>query len=68
MKHLHYFRAFVKSANAMALHNHCGCGLEAVFYDVEVPPLPDGVAVHQHGELGAVLGDPAHSFASLADL
>ena len=60
--------AFVKSAGAMSLHPHCGCGLEAVFYDVEVSPLPDGVAVHQHSELGAVLGDPAHAFTSLADL
>jgi hypothetical protein len=54
--------AFVKSANAMALHNHCGCGLTPVLDDVDVAPLPESVAVHEHGEMGAVLADPAHQF------
>lgn len=60
--------AFVKSANAMPLHNHCGCGLEPVLEDVPASRLPDGVAVHEHGELGAVLTDPSQAFTSLADL
>lgn len=74
--------AYVKSASAMPLHNHCGCGLEpltsvhrgAVY-------LPDGtqareyqygplspVAVHEHGELGPVLTDPNDHFTSASDL
>lgn len=57
--------AFVKSANAMGLHNHCGCGLDPIIETVEVSPLPDTVAVHEHGELGAVLGDPSHVFTQL---
>jgi hypothetical protein len=60
--------AFVKSASAMGLHNHCGCGLEPVTADVEATPTPDTVAVHEHGELGAVLADPAQHFTSLAQL
>lgn len=28
-------------------------------------PLPDGVAVHEHGELGPTLGDPEHDFTQL---
>lgn len=57
--------AFVKSATAMPLHPHCGCTLEPVLSPVDVTPVPEGVAVHEHGELGPVLGDPAHSFTSL---
>ena len=33
-----------------------------------LPPAvvtPDGVAVHHHGELGAVLADPAHHFSTV---
>jgi hypothetical protein len=60
--------AFVKSADAMPLHNHCGCSLEPVLDDVTPTPLPEGVAVHEHGELGLVLGDPAHDFTSAADV
>lgn len=59
--------AFVKSANAMALHNHCGCGLTPVISDVPVTPVPDAVAVHEHGELGAVLTAPGDHFTSLHD-
>lgn len=57
--------AFVRSADAMPLHNRCGCSLEPVFGEVHVSPTPAAVAVHEHGELGAVLADPAHSFTSL---
>lgn len=58
--------AIVKSASAMALHNHCGCGLEPLLTPLPSTALPDDVAVHVHGELGAVLGDPAHDFTSAA--
>lgn len=55
--------AFVKSADAMALHNRCGCGLDPVLGEpVAATAVPEGVAVHDHGELGPVLTDPAHHF------
>lgn len=60
--------AFVKSADAMPLHNHCGCSLEPLEATEPVTPTPDGVTVHEHGELGPVLGDPAHDFTAQADL
>lgn len=72
--------AYVKSAGAMPLHNHCGCGLEpqtephrgAVF-------LPDGrqvreyqygplVEVHDHGELGPVLTAPGDHFTTESEI
>lgn len=59
--------AYVKQASAMALHNHCGCGLEPLTAPHRLAAkLPSGVAVHEHGELGAVLADPAHSFTDAA--
>lgn len=54
--------AFVKSPTAMPLHSHCGCGLVPLEYDIDVSPVPKTVAVRRHGELGEVLGDPAHHF------
>lgn len=61
--------AYVKSADAMALHNHCGCGLEPLTAPhPRAAKLPSGVAVHEHGELGPLLADPAHEFTSLADI
>jgi hypothetical protein len=60
--------AFVKSANAMPLHNRCGCGLDPVMQDGTVTAPPQGVAVHQHGELGPMLGDPAHDFTTASDI
>lgn len=60
-------------------HPHCGCGVEPITEanrddftgkrenDIVHEPLPDGVAVHEHGELGPVLGDPAHHFQSDQD-
>ena len=61
--------AYVKSADAMPLHNNCGCGLEPLTAPhPRAATLPSGVAVHQHGELGPVLGDPAHNFTSAADI
>lgn len=60
--------AFVKSATAMALHNGCGCALEPSLTASKASPIPDGVAVREHGEMGAYLGDPSHDFTSAADL
>jgi hypothetical protein len=60
--------AFVKSANAMPLHNRCGCGLDPVLAEVAVSSLPEGVAVHQHGELGPLLADPADNFTGPNDI
>lgn len=55
----------------LPIHNRCGCGVDVItaadrgnFFagnmanDLSIP----GVAVHEHGELGPVLGDPNHSF------
>lgn len=65
---------------AFALHGGCGCGFEVLREPhrgaVALPdgtrirayqygPLNDAVAVHEHGELGPVLADPAHQFTSL---
>lgn len=58
--------AFVKSASAFPLHNNCGCGLEPLTSERSSTPLPETVAVHEHGELGAVLADPAHDFTTAA--
>jgi len=77
--------AYVKGADGfvMALHNHCGCGLEPLAEPhpgaVRLPdgteirpyaygPLNDKVAIEQHGELGPMLGSPDHDFTSLTDL
>lgn len=57
--------AFVKSADAMPLHNGCGCGLEPITDPVAATPVPDDVAVHSHGELGPVLGSADHNFTRL---
>jgi hypothetical protein len=57
--------ALVKSASASPLHNRCGCGLEPVIEIGTPSPLPETVAVHEHGELGAVLTDAAHHFETL---
>lgn len=57
--------AFVKSAFAMGLHPRCGCGLDPVYTSGPATPLPDGVAIHDHGELGAVLTDASHNFIEL---
>ena len=60
--------AFVKSADAMPLHNRCGCGLEPIQTDFTVSSTPEGVAVHEHGELGLMLADPAHDFTGPSDI
>jgi hypothetical protein len=60
--------AFVKSANAMPLHNRCGCGLDPVIHDATVTSVPDGVAIHQHGELGPMLTSPDDHFTHESDI
>lgn len=61
--------AYVKSGDAMPLHNNCGCGLEPLTAPhPRAAKLPSGVAVHSHGELGAVLGSPEHDFTGPSDL
>lgn len=57
--------AFVYSADAMPLHNHCGCGLDPVTRAARVTPHPDTVAVHEHGELGAVIAPAGDHFTRL---
>jgi len=57
--------AFVKRADAMALHNHCGCTLMPLTRPVDSTAIPDGVAVHPHGELGPLLADPSDKFTKL---
>jgi hypothetical protein len=57
--------AFVKRADVMPLHPGCGCGLEPQYVKVEPTPVPEGVAVHEHGELGPVIGSAEHDFTSL---
>lgn len=53
----------------MPLHNNCGCSLEPVLDDFPGDtPLPDTVAVNEHGELGPILGGPDHEFTGPAAL
>lgn len=61
--------AYVKDGDAMPLHNNCGCGLEPLTAPhPRAAKLPSGVAVHEHGELGPVLTDPAHDFTTASEL
>ena len=76
--------AYVKGEGyAMALHNNCGCSLEplsephegAVFLpngtkvrEYQYGALTDTVAVHEHGELGAVLTAAGQNFTSEQDI
>lgn len=61
--------AYVKAGDAMALHNNCGCSLEPLTAPhPRAAKLPDGVAVHEHGELGPMLGSPDHDFTSITDI
>lgn len=53
---------YLKDPMAMPLHNNCGCAIEPDSEDRPATPTPDTVAVNDHGEVGPVLGDPAHSF------
>ena len=75
--------AYVKRADAMALHTYCGCSLEPLTGPhPRAAKLPDGtpvsdlvpqddvqgVAVREHGEYGPTLGDPAHAFKGPDDI
>lgn len=61
--------AYVKSADAMPLHPGCGCGLEPLTSPhPRAAKLPDGTAVHQHGEMGVTLGSSEHDFTSAAEI
>ncbi len=60
--------ARLRTANAMALHDRCGCSIEPEVNAAAPTPLPDDVAVHEHGELGPTLGDPAHAFTGPGDI
>lgn len=57
--------ATVLRADAMPLHNFCGCSLEPRMEPTEPDPLPEGVGVALHGELGPMLVDPSHHFEKL---
>jgi hypothetical protein len=66
--------AYLKRADAMALHPHCGCGIEPL---TEPHPrarnLPNGeevtrnVGIHQHGELGPLIGSREQDFTGPSD-
>lgn len=61
--------AYVKEADAMPLHNNCGCGLEPLTAPHRrAAKLPSGVVVHHHGELGPMLGAPGDHFTSESDI
>jgi hypothetical protein len=67
--------AYVKSADAMPLHNFCGCSLEPLTsphpraaYLPSGAHIGDDFAVHEHGELGPVLTSPSDQFTSEADI
>ena len=67
--------SYCKSANASPLHSQCSCTLSPL---TSAHPsakwLPDGThvaddfAVHEHGELGAVLTNPDDSFTTEAEI
>jgi len=58
--------AILNSDDAMPLHNNCGCGIEPLTEARPVTPVSQNVAVHQHGELGPVLGSAEHDFTTAA--
>lgn len=60
--------AILNSDEAMPLHNNCGCGIEPLTDGRPLTPKPEGVAVHEHGELGPVLAAPGDNFTSLGAL
>lgn len=75
--------AFVKNGDAAALHPECGCGLfpltspkaeggisaeRAAGWKGFTQQSAEGVSVHQHGEMGAVLGSSEHSFTGPSEL
>lgn len=67
--------AYLKFADASPLHNNCSCSLapltephpRARFLPSGIEVKREGFAIHTHGELGAVIGDPSHAFTSEGD-
>ncbi len=57
--------AFVKKASAMPLHPGCGCGLEPQLIQAPETPVPEGVEVFEHGELGPTIGSAEHDHTIL---
>lgn len=61
--------AYVKSGDAMPIHPNCSCSLEPLTAPhPRAAKLPSGVSVHEHGEMGAVLGSSEHSFTGPSEL
>jgi hypothetical protein len=67
--------AYCKSADASPLHPRCGCSLEPLTSPHPGAAwLPDGThvtdtyAIHDHGELGAVIGAPGDAFTTEAQI
>lgn len=60
--------AILRNGDAMPLHNGCGCGVEVLTTVRRATKPPKTVAIHQHGELGPVLADPAHEFTGPSDV
>jgi hypothetical protein len=63
--------AIMRVAVPMPLHPHCGCTIEPIELApgrpaLEPTPTPDDVAIHEHGELGPLLGAPGDAFAGPA--
>lgn len=58
--------AILMNADALPLHNNCGCSIEPLLEVVPTTPTPSAVAIHDHGEMGPMLTDPAQSFTSEA--
>lgn len=62
------------TARLMPVHNGCGCGVDVITranrhrFTGKPDNDLDQVAIHQHGELGPILGDPAHTFTGPGDL
>jgi hypothetical protein len=55
--------AYMSSADVMPLHLNCGCGVEVIQGEpIETSPIPDGVEVVDHGELGPILIGPGTHF------
>jgi hypothetical protein len=65
--------AYLKDADASPLHNNCGCGVDPLTAPhPRAAFLPSGAsvhdtfAIHEHGELGAVLTAPDDHFTTEA--
>lgn len=57
--------ALYRTSDLMPIHARCSCSvLPALSGAVPSTSPPDDVAIHQHGEVGPVLTDAAHAFAT----